>query len=202
MDDVTFYQRIKELYHPPKNQFSLVDVPDIRYMAIDGKGDPQENGIDSAMQWLWSIVHFLLPVVKEIHGKRTAYPPIECLFWADDPNDFASGNKSKWQWRAMVVLENALTDEIFKQAVCQAEEKHGEKSPSSLRTIHLHEGQCVQYLHLGEYEEIPAICEKLYGEFLPEKGYNTNGSYHEIYLNDPSRTTPKKRKMIIRQAIK
>lgn len=202
MNDDEFQSRLKEIYQPPKKKFVQIDMPDVRYMAIDGKGDPQANSIEDAMQWLWSIVHFLVPVAKEHLGKNFAYPPLQCMFWAQDPKDFVTGNKDKWQWRAMVVLATWMTEDIFNTAVAQAEDKRGEKAPSTLGIQHLQEGLCVQYLHIGDYSGVGKACEKLYGQYLAKNKLAANGAYHEIYLNDPNRTDPKKRKILIRQPVK
>lgn len=202
MNDEKFHAQIKELYHPPKNQFTLIEVPDIRYMVIDGRGDPKHNGIEASMMWLWSIVYFLIPIAKKRLGKNFAYPPLECLFWANNTKDFISGNKDKWYWRVMVVLGNWVTREIFDTAVERTEEKKGENFPQTLQIKHLHESKCVQYMHIGDYGEVGNICEELYKEFLPKSGLEPNGYYHEIYLNDPNRTAPINRKTIIRQPVK
>jgi hypothetical protein len=71
----------------------------------------------------------------------------------------------------------------------------------SLRLEKLHEGKSVQILHVGDYTEIGAVCEKLYTDYLPENNLKPNGYYHEIYLNDPTRTAPQKRKIVIRQPV-
>ncbi len=201
MNDEEFHARIKELYHPPSKQFTLIDIPVIRYLAIDGKGDPALTGIEDSMKWLWSIVYFLLPIAKERLGKKFAYPPLQCQFWADNIEDFASGNKDKWKWRAMVVLSNWATKEILDTAIAQAEEKRGEESPRTLHVENLNEGRSAQIMHIGDYSQIQKVCTKLYQEFLPENELKPNGYYHEIYLNDPSRTAPKKRKIIVRQPV-
>ncbi len=202
MNDEKFHSQIKTLYHPPKNQFSIIDVPEIRYMMIDGKGDPDKTGIKAAMQWLWSISHFLIPIAKQHLKKNFAYPPIECLFWASHQEDFITGRKDKWQWRVMLVLANFLTEEFFNTAVTQSEEKHAEKAPEGLRIAQLNEGRSVQYLHVGDYSKIADICMKLYTRYLPENNLRPSGKYHEIYLNDPAQTAPENRKIIIRQPVR
>lgn len=202
MDDDIFLSRLKELYHPPQNSFTLIDIPDVRYMAIDGYGDPQQTGIKSAMQWLWSIAHFMLPIAKQHLGKNFSYPPIECLFWADEPEDFMNKNQSKWHWRAMVVLANFFTPAMFAKAVSQAESKNKATAPDSLRIIELSEGKSVQIMHIGDYQQIATICGEIYQNYLPQNKLKPNGYYHEIYLNDPNRTAPEKRKVVIRQPVK
>ena len=34
-----FHNRLRELYSPPEGQFTMVDVPEIRFAVIDGMGD-------------------------------------------------------------------------------------------------------------------------------------------------------------------
>lgn len=195
-----FHERLRELYLPPKNQFTMVDVPEIRYAVIDGRGDPGNGESAEAAKWLYSVVHFVKPFVKERMGKNFVEPPLEYLFWADTERDFIEGNKDKWNWRAMVVFIDWITREQFEGAVAKVEEKRG-PAPDTLRLENLHEGKCVQVMHVGGYKEIGAVCDKLYNQYLPENNLKANGYYHEIYLNDPTRTAPIKRKIVIRQPV-
>ena len=90
---------------------------------------------------------------------------------------------------------------MIDNAIVQATEKLGAQPPQSLRVEYLEEGQSVQIMHVGDYSEIGALCEKLYSEFLPDNNLVPNGAYHEIYLSDPKRTAPEKRKIVIRQPV-
>lgn len=202
MSDDNFHKKLKELYQPPRDEFTFVDVPDTKFMVIEGRGDPEKSGIQGAMKWLYSIAHFLIPIAKARMGKSFAYPPIECLFWSKDPYDFVSGNKDRWQWQTMVVMADWMTREMFDTAVGKAVEKSSQAKPPSVRLAELNEGRCVQIMHVGDYAEVAVLCKRLYGEFLPGAGLVPNGPYHEIYLNDPNRTAPAKRKIVIRQPVK
>ena len=195
-----FHKRLRELYLPPENQFTLIDVPEIRFAVIDGTGNPASDECAGAAKWIFSVIHTVKPIVKERMGKNFVEPPLECLCWADDEKDFIEGNKDRWRWRLMVVMTDIITDAEFDDAVAKIEKKLG-PAPESLRLDHLHEGNSVQIMHVGAYDEIGAVCEKLYNEFLPENNLKPNGYYHEIYLNDPNRTDPEKRKIVIRQPV-
>lgn len=195
-----FHERLRELYSPPENQFTLIDVPEIRFAVIDGKGNPQSDDCADAVKWLYYLVHVLKPLVQERMGKTFAYPPLEFLHWADSEEDFISGNKDKWRWRSMTVFIDWITQEAFTDAVVEVENKRG-PAPKTLRLQNLHEGKSVQIMHVGDYVEIGSICEKLYKEYLPANNLKPNGYYHEIYLNDPARTAAKKRKTMIRQPV-
>jgi hypothetical protein len=195
-----FHDRLRELYLPPEGQFTLVDVPEIRFAVIDGKGDPGNSKSAEAAKWLYSVVHFVKPLVKERMGVNFVEPPLEFLFWADNERDFIEGNKDKWNWRAMVVFIDWITREQFEEAVAKVEGKRG-PAPETLRLKNLHEGKCVQIMHVGDYKEIGRVCDELYSQYLPANNLKPNGYYHEIYLNDPTRTAPNKRKIVIRQPV-
>ncbi len=195
-----FHDRLRELYMPPQHQFSVVDVPEIRYVVIEGQSDPENRDNVNAAKWLFSIAHIVKPLVKEKMGKNFVEPPLEYLFWADNDRDFIEGNKSNWKWRAMSVMIDWISREQFAQAVSKVEDKLG-PPPESLNLLNLYEGKCVQIMHVGDYKEIFAVCNTLYNQYLPENNLKPNGYYHEIYLNDPSRTAPHKRKVVIRQPV-
>lgn len=195
-----FHARLRELYLPPAGQFTMVDVPEIRFAVIDGNGNPEGDKGAEAAKWLYSVVHLVKPLVKERMGKNFVEPPLEWLYWAENESDFIEGNRDKWNWRAMVAFIDWITSEQFVDAVAEAEQKRG-PAPETLRLENLHEGRCVQFLHVGDYEGIGAVCEELYREYLPQNDLKPNGHYHEIYLNDPARTAPQKRKLVIRQPV-
>ena len=200
MDIESFHQRLRELYLPPENQFTQVDVPEIRFAVVDGKGDPQSAECAEAVKWLYSVIHLVKPFVKERMGKNFVEPPLECLCWAENEKDFVEGNKDKWMWRMMVVFIDWITREQFEEAVAKVELKRG-PAPKTLRLENFHEGQSVQTMHIGDYAGIGAVCKKLYDEYLPQNRLKPNGYYHEIYLNDPARTAPEKRKIVIRVGV-
>jgi len=196
-----FHKRLRELYLPPEGQFTLIDVPEIRYAVIDGCGNPESDKGDQAVKWLYSVVYMVKPLVKKRMGKNFVEPPLEFLCWADKQDDFVKGHKDKWKWRFMIVFTDLITDAEFDEAVARVVLKRG-PAPESLRLEPLHEGKSVQIMHIGNYDKIGAVCERLYKHYLPDNELVPNGYYHEIYLNDPQRTAPEKRKVVIRQPVK
>lgn len=201
MNTEEFYARMKEMYQPTNKHFSAIEMPEMTYMAIDGEGDPDCEAFSHAVKWLYSLVFFMRPVVKKKIGKNFVEPPLECMFWADDIEDFVSGNKAKWRWRAMIVIIPELSpNDLFLECIDKTSEKLG-AAPESLRIEQIDEGKCVQIMHIGEYSNIQKLCGKLYNEYLPENNLKPTGFYHEIYLNDPNRVSPNNRKVVIRQPV-
>jgi hypothetical protein len=195
-----FHQRLDELYLPPEDEFTRVDVPEIRYAMIDGTGNPEQPEFANATKWLYSLVHIIKPYMKERMGKNFADPPLEVQFWAENEKDFIDRVKDKWHWRVMVVFTDWIDQERFTDAVAAVEQKLG-SPPKTLRMENITEGKSVQIQHIGDYDQVQAICDELYNQYLPSQNLKPNGYYHEIYLNDPKRTAPEKRRFVIRQPV-
>lgn len=201
MNPDVFTKRLHELYQPPAGEFTLVEVPEMKYMMIDGTGDPDGDEFKAAVTWLFSLARFIKPHVREKLGKRFVEPPLECLFWTDRPVPFFQAKREDWRWRVMiVVLEDVVTDDLFAEAVAKATAGLG-AAPVSLKLECHREGRCVQTMHVGDYSGVAAVCRALYGEYLPSRGLKPDGHYHEIYLNDPERVAAEKRKIVIRQPV-
>ncbi|MBX3357204.1 MAG: GyrI-like domain-containing protein [Phycisphaeraceae bacterium] len=194
--------RLKELYLPRPNEFVQVDVPDMRFIMIDGHGAADRSPLEHAAKWLFAAIHPLKRVARERMGKSFVQPPLECLWWADDPTDFVSGNREKMNWRMMIVYEpDWLTVPMFEDAVSAAQARLGE-SPAGLRLEVYREGLSVQTMHVGPPEaEVPTI-NRLHREYLPAHDLVPDGHHHEIYLTDPSRVAPENQRTVLRQPVK
>lgn len=202
MNDATMKARLKELYLPPTNEFVLVDVPDMRYIMIDGHGAADRAALDHAVKWLFTVVHPIKRTARERMGKDFVQPPLEGLWWADDIREFIAGNKERLNWRMMIVYEpDWLTREMFDNAVAAAGARLGDV-PVSLRLEKYHEGLSAQTLYAGPpHSEGPTIA-RLHRDFLPAHNLTADGFHHEIYLTDPNRVAPRKMKTVLRQPVR
>lgn len=196
----TFTHRLNELYQPPAGELTFVDVPEMRYMMIDGEGAPDSADFHASVKWLFSLAHLIKPQIKKKLGARFVEPPLECLFWSHQSANFAVVDKDLWNWRVMIVVLDIVTEELFQEAAGKAEARLGSR-PASLRLDSCLEGRCVQTLHIGDYSGVAKVCQNLYGDFLPAHQLEPQGYYHEIYLNDPNRVAPEKRRIVIRQPV-
>ena len=205
MKDGDMTAKLKELYLPPTNDFALVEVPDMRYVMIDGHGaapGKDRAALDRAVKWLFGTIYPAKAVAKERMGKNFVEPPLEGLWWADDMQDFIAGNKAKLNWRMMIVYEpDWLTEKIFEDGVAAAKERLGDP-PASLRLEAYREGLSAQIMHVGRPSAEAATIARLHREFLPAQSLIPNGYHHEIYLTDPNRVSPEKQKTVLRQPVR
>ena len=202
MKEAEMQARLKELYLPPSKEFVLVDVPEMRYIMIDGHGAADRTDLDHAVKWLFGTIFPLKRVARERMGKRFVEPPLEGLWWADDMNDFIRGKRENLNWRMMIVFEpDWFTKKMFNDALAEAKTRLG-KPPASLRLESYREGRSVQIMHIGPPAEEASVIASMHREFLPKHNLCPNGHFHEIYLTDPNRVAPEKMKSVLRQPVK
>ena len=121
--------------------------------------------------------------------------------WADDPADFVARRKDNWRWTMMIMAPDFITDAMFADAIAKAANKLGE-APGTLRLELYDEGQCLQVLHIGSYDDEGPTLARLHDVEMPQRGLAFNGRHHEIYLSDARRTEPSKLKTILRQPVR
>jgi hypothetical protein len=202
MGKIDLKRKLASLYSAPRGDFATVEVPVMQFVKIDGNGDPNvEPSYQRAIEWLYSVSYAIKFAVKASSGKDYAVPPLEGLWWADDPEDFVARRKHLWHWTMMIMVPDFAERSLYEAALEKSCKKLGEP-PASLRLELLHEGRCLQTLHIGSYDEEGKILGKLHNEIMPAMGVTFAGPHHEIYLNDARKTPPEKLKTILRQPVK
>jgi hypothetical protein len=71
-----------------------------------------------------------------------------------------------------------------------------------VRRASLAEGQCVQTLHVGPFDQEAEVLHRMHHEVIPERGLQPTGTHHEIYLSDLRRVAPEKRRTILRRPVR
>jgi hypothetical protein len=195
-------KEMKQLYNPPIDKISVVDVPAMNFVMIDGTGDPNKSQeYQEAIESLYSISYAIKFLVKK--GKSIDYSvmPLEGLWWTDDMTHFTLNNKEIWKWTSMIMQPEYVSEEVFKRALEQVEKKRGLPSLSWARFQSFHEGLAAQIMYVGPFAEEGPSIEKLHN-YIRDNGYVFDGitrKHHEIYLSDFRRTAPEKLKTVVRQ---
>ncbi len=202
MAKIDIKKELKHLHQPSAKEVSVVDVPDMNFLKIDGQGDPNTSlEYQEAMAALYTMSYQLKFTIKGRNPELDyAVPPLEGLWWAEDMEDFPGEDKDSWQWTAMIMAPDQVTRALFQEALEEVQKKKDLPSLPRLCLERYHEGLSVQILHLGPWAEEAPTIEKLHA-FAREQGYRLRGKHHEIYLSDPRRTAPDKIKTVIRQPV-
>ncbi|MBD3284693.1 hypothetical protein GF395_04635, partial [Candidatus Uhrbacteria bacterium] len=105
MARIDFKKELKHLYRPSKAKFTIVDVPEMSFLVIDGQGDPNTApAYQAAVEALYSVAYTLKFMLKE-DPKTDDYvvPPLEGLWWTEDMRQFSLADKDVWLWTMMVM---------------------------------------------------------------------------------------------------
>ena len=192
----------RELYAPP-GEFTLVDVPPMRYLAIDGHGDPNTApAYAEAIEALFGVAYTVKFRSKRELGRDFVVAPLEALWRADDPAAFVTREKSAWSWTALIAQPDWIDEGLVAGAVDAVRAKGDKPALDRLRLVELHEGACVQILHVGSYDDEAPTLARLHDEWMPQHGLTFNGDHHEIYLSDARRTAPAKLRTVLRQPVR
>ncbi len=202
MHKIDFKKAHPELYRPSAKDFVLIDVPVMQFVTLDGVGNPNiVPAYAQSIEWLFSVSYAMKFSAKESLKQDYVVPPLEGLWWADDPADFVARRKERWRWTMMIMAPDFLTRAMFMAAVEKTEKKLGAR-PEGLRMEKYAEGLCLQILHVGSYDDEGPTLARLHDEVMRLRGFTFAGKHHEIYLSDPRKTAPAKLKTVLRQPVR
>ena len=194
----------------PKEKPEIVTVPKVNYIAVRGKGDPNETDGDyqKAIGVLYAVAYTLKMSYKTDYHIEGFYeyvvPPLEGFWWQEDACGIDYGDKSKFCWISVIRLPDFVTKKDFDWAVEVATKKK-KLDCSSAGFLTIDEGLCVQIMHFGSFDNEPETVS-IMDKFIAENGYENDFSdtrmHHEIYLSDARKVPQEKWKTVIRHPIK
>ena len=198
-EKIDLKKTLKDLYQVSAKAPSVVEVPPLRYLMVDGEGDPNTApAYAEAIEALFSVSYTAKFMVKK--GPQAidySVMPLESLWWSDDLSAFRTGAKDRWKWTAMILQPDFVSDDLIGEAVDEVRKKKMLPAVDLLRLESLTDGRCAQILHVGPFAEEGPTIERLHAFITAHSALR--GKHHEIYLSDLRRTDPAKWKTIVRQ---
>ena len=204
-----FKKEYKEFYMP-KGKPEIVTVPKMNYIAVRGKGNPNEDDGDykKSIELLYGIAYTIKMSKKGDHKIEGYFdyvvPPLEGFWWQDDVDGIDYSHKENFQWISVIRLPDFVTKVDFVWAIEEATRKK-KMDFSKVEFLEIEEGLCVQCMHSGSYDDEPATIAAM-DKFIADNGYENDISdtrrHHEIYLSDARKVAPEKLKTVIRHPIK
>ncbi len=195
--------RTLDSYAARRGETRLVQVPPLRYLMVDGHGDPNTAPeYTEALEALYPLAYAVKFASRNHLGRDYVVPPLEGLWWADDMTAFTTARaKSAWHWTLMLMIPDWVSpDDVTATREAVAARKPGAHLERVLVEV-LDEGLCVQTLHVGSFDAEGPVLADLHERWIPENGLVMAGRHHEIYLSDPRRTAPERLRTILRQPV-
>ena len=204
-----FKKEYRDLYQP-KTKPSIVKVPPIRFLSVEGEGDPNEAGgaYQHALELLYGMAYTLKMSYKTDHAIdgffQYVVPPLEGFWWQPGISGVDFTDKSSFHWLSVIRVPDFVTEADFAWAIDAATTKK-KLDFSPVQLVKIDEGLCVQCMHVGSYDSEPATVEAMHA-FAASEGFEPDFSdtrrHHEIYLSDPRKADPAKMKTVIRHPIR
>ena len=204
------YKKEYKEFYIPKNKPSIVEIPKMNYIAVRGKGNPndEEGEYKKTIGLLYGIAFTIKMSYKGTH-KIDGYfeyvvPPLEGFWWQDGRVGIDYNQKEELNFISIIRLPDFVTKKDFDWAIEEATKKK-KQDFSKVEFLTYDEGICVQCMHVGSYDNEPATVELMH-KYMEENGYvldiTDKRFHHEIYLSDPRKCDENKLKTVIRHPIK
>lgn len=204
------YKKEYKEFYMPKDKPSIVTVPRMNYIAVQGQGDPnaEDSEYKTSIGLLYGIAFTIKMSRKGDHQIEGYFdyvvPPLEGFWWQEGISGIDYSHKENFRFISVIRLPDFVTKADFEWAVAEATKKK-KTDFSKVEFITIDEGICVQCMHIGSYDGEPATVEKMH-HFMEEQGYVLDISdtrlHHEIYLSDARKVAPEKLKTVIRHPIR
>jgi hypothetical protein len=205
------YKKEYKEFYMPKNKPSIIKIPKMNYIAVRGKGNPNDENSEykNSIGLLYAIAFTIKMSYKGTYKIKGYFeyvvPPLEGFWWQEgNKNGIDYKSKDKFNFISIIRLPDFVTKEDFEWAIKEATDKK-KQDFSKVEFLSYEEGLCVQCMHIGSYDDEPTTINLMH-KYIIENGYeldiNRNRFHHEIYLSDPRRCDVSRLKTVIRHPIK
>lgn len=212
---IDYKKEYKDLYLP-KPEPAKIYVPAMNFIMIDGKGDPNSKGgeYEKTLEILYALTFTIKMSIKSGQEPKGYFeyvvPPLEGLWWMEEDDLMDFTRKDKYCFTSMIRQPEFVTKDVFSWALQEVGRKRQNLNLSKARFETFEEGLCVQILHIGPYETEAQSVAKMEAYIkehhlkddimavLPDGNIRR---HHEIYLSDPRKSLPDRRKTVIRHPV-
>ena len=203
MEKIDYKKTYKALYLP-KAIPSIVTLPNIGFVILDGVGDPngEEFALKTAALYSFSYAVKMSYKSDDIPDGYYDYTvfPMEGE-WDLIDKSIVSTVKSNYKYKIMIRQPDFLTNDLFERFLLQIKMKKPNSYLDKIVFETITEGLCCQMLHIGSYDD-ELTSFQIMDKFCEDNGYMRSCNKHrEIYLSDPRKTEPHKLKTVLRYKV-
>ena len=194
-----------ELRHASTAHAIFVVVPERRFLAVDGLGEPGAADFRVATAALRTVADILLRRLRQAgNATATRIGVAECLWWPPQPLSpddlpLAFSDRSSWHWRQLIELPVSATEAGALAAIDEARRVAG-REVALVRRLDLVEGRAAQVLHVGPPSAEPMAVRMLF-DGIAGANLRPDGRLHTLMLTDPEASPEGIGRSIMRQPV-
>lgn len=177
-----------------------VEIEPVYCLSISGIGAPDGDLFQNSISALYPVAYTVKKYCKS-DSQDFVVPKLEAFWWVEEGLVFEQTPPDDWHWQLMIRMPDYVTNDHVDQAVEEVIKKKGVVLANEVQLRPMHEGKCVQMLHVGGYDQEQPTIKRI-EQYVESNGLEINGHHHEIYISDPTKTVAEKLKTIIRYAVK
>jgi hypothetical protein len=194
----------KNFYLPGLNP-QFIKIPSFKFFSIVGKGDPNDKSFGDFISVLYSLSYGVKMSPKKGLAPKgyfeyTVYP-LEGVWDISEEakmNPAATLDKSSLIFNLMIRQPDFVNAEFAGEIISRTKKKKPHPLLDHVIFNSLEEGNCVQILHIGSYDDEPMSFKRM-ETFCAENKITRESEIHrEIYLSDARKVSPDKLKTVLR----
>jgi hypothetical protein len=180
----------------------LVTACPTRYLAIDGHGPPGTPVFRRKLGTLYGVAYGVRLARARARRAPFSLGRLEALWWIDglDSGEITSFDADRWRWKLLLPVPEDVDSTEVCDALDELRRRARDCVTEGVSLFELDEGEAVEALHLGPYQEEHETIERMRA-FAAARGRRFTGAHHEIYLSDPRHTRPARLKTILRHSV-
>lgn len=199
-EKIDLYKLHKDEYATAKKPV-LIRMKPATYLAISGQGAPGGEVFTASIGALYGVA-FTIKMTRKFAGLPDyAVCKLEGQWWAKDgAGALAELPPAQWHWNLLIRTPEFITKDDLERAITVLLKRGKGEEVRRVELQTLGEGQCVQMLHIGPYDQEHRTLA-LMKTFAEKQQLQFSGRHHEIYLSDPRRVPTERLKTILRQPV-
>jgi len=199
------WKKSEKIYYFPNVKPEKIVVPKFNFYTIEGEGNPNDDNFAEYVGVLFSLSYAIKMSPKSGEEPENYFDyavyPLEGVW---DINEEARHNmdgkldKNSLVYKLMIRQPAFVTAEVAKEFIERTKKKKPHKLLDQVKFEVIEEGNCVQMLHMGSFDNEPQSF-KLMEQFAEEQLLKRKSHTHrEIYLSDARKTIPERLRTILR----
>jgi len=199
------WRKNEKQFYFPKNKPEFINIPKFNFFTIEGRGNPNDDYFAEYVGVLFSVSFGIKMSPKKGFEPKgyfdyTVYP-LEGV-WdinAEAKQSFdGTINKNDLVFKLMIRQPDFVDNDFAWQMLEQTKKKKPHQLLDKVKFEEIVEGDCIQMLHVGSYDDEP-MSFKMMENFAEQENFRrTIKTHREIYLSDARKVSPSKLNTILR----
>lgn len=190
----------------PKARPEIINIPELKFITISGEGNPNSQPFSECVSALYAMSYAIKMTLKKLEFPPKNYTdytvyPLEGVYDINDvarKNFTGTINKDDLVYTLMIRQPDFVDKAYVEKMQKITAQKKSELPISDVKFENIKEGQCIQMLHVGSFDDEPASF-KIMEDFASAKNVRRLSKMHrEIYLNDFRKVATHKLKTVLR----